>query len=103
MAERTIAALLLCMLIGCGGANNGGEGPSTTSTDEFKALPGFLPLFWDEDGGRLFVELRALDQPFIYQSSLPRGIGSSAIRSSCVSCAEARECCSSKKTSPTAP
>lgn len=76
MAERTIAALLLCMLIGCGGANDGNGGASAASTEDFQSLPGYVPLSWDEDGGRLYVQLDAFDVPLIYQSSLPRGIGS---------------------------
>jgi len=39
-------------------------------------LDGFVDLYWDEDTGRILVDVENLDQPFIYQSSLSRGVGS---------------------------
>ncbi len=79
MAERMIAVLLLGMLIGCSGAGNEQAGESAAKPDDFEAIDGFIPLFRDDDGGRLFLKIDAFDSPFIYQSSLPRGIGSNDI------------------------
>ncbi|MDJ0940099.1 MAG: zinc-dependent metalloprotease [Woeseiaceae bacterium] len=74
MAERSIAVLLLCALIaGCGGANEAG---TRQSTNDYESIPGFVPMYWDNAGGRLYVKVDAFDTPFIYQSSLPRGVGS---------------------------
>ena len=47
--------------------------------DGFDRLEGFVDLYWDADSGRILLEVDAFDQPFIYQSSLPRGIGSNDI------------------------
>ncbi len=39
-------------------------------------MPGFLPLHWDAKGGRLFLEIPALDTDLLYFTSLPYGTGS---------------------------
>jgi len=44
--------------------------------DGFERIEGFIDLYWDEDGGRVLLDVAEINQPFIYQSSLPRGIGS---------------------------
>ncbi|TXS91206.1 DUF5117 domain-containing protein [Parahaliea aestuarii] len=39
-------------------------------------LDGFVDLYWDEEGGKLLLEVAELETPFIYVSSLARGVGS---------------------------
>lgn len=51
------------------------ESPATAFAD-YSAYPGFVDLYWDEETGRLLLRIDALATPFLYQSSLPRGIGS---------------------------
>ncbi len=46
---------------------------------EYEALEGFVDLFWDEGDGRLLMRIEQFDEPFIYQTSLPRGVGSNDI------------------------
>ena len=43
---------------------------------ESTAIPGFVPIFWHEGQGKLYLEIERLDEPFIYVSSLSQGIGS---------------------------
>jgi len=40
---------------------------------------GFIPLYWDAAGGKLWMELPPLGQELIYQVSLPAGVGSNDI------------------------
>jgi len=40
---------------------------------------GFFPLYWDERTGKLYLEIPAMDQEFIYFTSLPWGVGSNDI------------------------
>ena len=40
------------------------------------AIPGFVPMYWHEGQGKLYLEIERLDEPFIYVSSLSQGIGS---------------------------
>jgi hypothetical protein len=44
--------------------------------DAYDHIDGFIDMYWDEASGRILLEVDELDQPFIYQSSLARGIGS---------------------------
>ncbi|MFL5541509.1 MAG: zinc-dependent metalloprotease [Longimicrobiaceae bacterium] len=40
---------------------------------------GFIPLYWDAQGGKLWMELPPMGQGLIYQVSLPAGMGSNDI------------------------
>ena len=42
----------------------------------FERMDGFIDLYWDADTGRILLDVEMFDEPFIYQSSLSRGIGS---------------------------
>ena len=46
---------------------------------DFEAHEGFIDVFWDDRGGRMLMRVAEFDEPFIYQSSLPRGVGSNDI------------------------
>ena len=39
-------------------------------------MPGYFDLYWDESKGRLLINANMLDEPFLYQASLARGVGS---------------------------
>ncbi|WP_047497248.1 zinc-dependent metalloprotease [Terriglobus sp. TAA 43] len=45
-------------------------------TKDMRHLDGFLPLDWDEQTGRLYLEIPKLDSDMIYVDSLPYGTGS---------------------------
>ncbi|MGC4044425.1 MAG: zinc-dependent metalloprotease [Armatimonas sp.] len=40
---------------------------------------GFLPLYWEEKTGKLWMEISRLDQELLYVTSLPTGLGSNEI------------------------
>lgn len=40
---------------------------------------GYLPLFWDAQGGKLYLQLPPMGEELIYQVSLPAGVGSNDI------------------------
>ncbi len=42
-------------------------------------MPGYFPLYWDERGGRIWLEIDKFDTEFLYLNSLPAGIGSNDI------------------------
>ncbi len=42
-------------------------------------MDGFYDLYWDESSGGVYMTVEAIDEPFIYQVSLPRGVGSNDI------------------------
>jgi hypothetical protein len=43
------------------------------------ALPGMLPLYWDEKKGELWLEIPSFEEEFIYFTSLPGGLGSNDV------------------------
>jgi hypothetical protein len=44
-----------------------------------RALPGFFPLYWDDNGGKLWLEIDKWQREFLYQSALAAGVGSNDI------------------------
>jgi hypothetical protein len=48
-------------------------------TAGLRKLDGYIPLYWDETGGKMFMEISRFDTEFLYQVSLPAGIGSNDI------------------------
>ena len=50
------------------------EGPTIAERSMF--MPGFLPLYWDTEEGRLYGDIHGLKGPFIYYSGLSHGVGS---------------------------
>ena len=39
-------------------------------------LPGFMPLYWDAQAGRLYADIHGLTEPMIYYNGLSQGVGS---------------------------
>ncbi len=82
-----IVALALALTIaGPAAAQQGGRGepagPPTTieeKTAEMEQLDGFYPLYWDEAGGKLWMEIPRLNEEVLYISSLSAGVGSNDI------------------------
>ena len=50
--------------------------PAPPALDQYRAFEGFIDTWWDEKTGRMLVRVEDFDTPFLYQSSLPRGVGS---------------------------
>src|SRR5215216_6327623 len=44
-----------------------------------RKLDGYFPLYWDAEGGRLLLEVPRFDAEFLYQVSLPTGVGSNPL------------------------
>ncbi len=48
-------------------------------TDGMTHWPGFFDLFWDEDEGKLYLQVDRWGEEFLYQVSLPTGLGSNPV------------------------
>lgn len=44
-------------------------------TEGFQKITGYLPLYWDQATDRLFMEISRFNKEFLYQVSLPAGVG----------------------------
>ena len=77
---RRLPLLLICLLMAI--ASSAGAAEKTKLSTLAKTvegsqyMEGFFDLYWDESKGRLYLKLDKFDQPFIYVSSLARGVGS---------------------------
>jgi hypothetical protein len=72
----SISSIVVCLLLATGSL-----AAETDSLDlgEYESFEGFVDIWWDETTGRMLVRVDELDTPFLYQSSLPRGVGSNDI------------------------
>ena len=77
LRSLTLTALLFfCFCAGslhAGAENNSDYGELIARSQH---QPGFMPLYWHPKEGKLYAEVRAFDQPFIYYPSLSQGVGS---------------------------
>jgi hypothetical protein len=48
-------------------------------TAGMRRIDGYMPLYWDEATGRLLMEISRFQKEFLYQISLPAGVGSNAL------------------------
>ena len=48
-------------------------------TKSFKKYEGFLNFYWDENAGKIWLEINRLDTEILYVTSLPAGLGSNDI------------------------
>jgi hypothetical protein len=48
-------------------------------TGAMRAMPGYFPLYWDANDGKLWLEIGRFDTDFLYVDSLPQGMGSNDI------------------------
>jgi hypothetical protein len=69
IVKRVVMALLCLFCTGVVAADE-------LALGEYEAYEGFVDLWWDQGTGRLLMRVDAFDTPFLYQTSLPRGVGS---------------------------
>jgi hypothetical protein len=50
-----------------------------TKTKDFKKYEGFINFYWDENSGKIFLEIDKLDTEVLYYPTLPAGLGSNDI------------------------
>ena len=72
----SISSIVLCLLLVTG--SQAAE-PDSLDLGKYESFEGFVDIWWDDATGRMLVRVDELDTPFLYQSSLPRGIGSNDI------------------------
>ena len=57
-----------------------GEKSIADATQNLRRIDGFFPLYWDDDSGKLLLEIsRARNHEFLYVASLPAGLGSNDV------------------------
>lgn len=56
-------------------ADTAGLATIAAKTEGTRRIDGFLPLYWDERGGKLWLEIPRLNEEILYYVSLPAGVG----------------------------
>ncbi len=92
MLNRFSISVTLCLLLvatpaSAQGQRGGGAGAGRAEpipsigdrTNGMKKIDGFFPLYWDEAGGRLFVEVPKLDTEVLHSTGFGTGLGSNDI------------------------
>jgi hypothetical protein len=75
-----IATLLIALFTVSASAQEKPQDKSIGSrTSGLQKMDGFIPLYWDSAGGRLLMEISRFNTEFLYQVSLPTGVGSNPI------------------------
>lgn len=81
--RRAVCALLsLCVLLGAApvGAQQSAAIPTIAEkTRGMERKDGLFPLYWDAQAGKVWIEIPQIGREFIYQTSLPGGMGSNDI------------------------
>jgi acetamidase/formamidase len=54
-------------------------GAIAAKTKGLRKIDGFIPLYWDEPQGKLWVEISRFDKEFLYQVALASGLGSNSV------------------------
>jgi len=73
MLNRVCLAMFIVIVMGMPPA---AQAIDTADLKAFDYLDGFVDLYWDADTGRILIDVADFDEPFIYQTSLSRGVGS---------------------------
>ena len=76
MRKSFVLTIVLLGLAACTRPAGDATENAAASLGSYEALPGFVDMYWDDEGGRLYFSLDAFDEDFLYQSSLARGVGS---------------------------
>ncbi|MGB8509050.1 MAG: zinc-dependent metalloprotease, partial [Pyrinomonadaceae bacterium] len=83
MKRLSLAVLTILLMLSTARAQERNEKPENKSIDArvsgMRKLDGYVPLYWDEAGGKLLMEISRFDTEFLYQVSLPTGVGSNPL------------------------
>ncbi|MGA7415957.1 MAG: DUF5117 domain-containing protein [Bryobacteraceae bacterium] len=73
-------SLLLSSALFTSGQPAAGDLPSIgKKVAGFQKIDGFVPIFWDEKDGKIWMEISRWNREFLYVNSLPAGVGSNDI------------------------
>ncbi len=76
MSKHMLWLALFTLIAACGQAPSGGQADIVSQIGQMQQLPGYFDLYWDDNQGRLIIRVDDFDEPFLYQSSMARGVGS---------------------------
>ncbi len=78
MASKAIGLILTTLLCTLA-ARAAAEKSIPDATKNLRKIDGFFPLYWDDESGKLLLEIGRWNQEFLYVASLPAGLGSNDV------------------------
>ena len=76
MSKRVLWLALCTLITACSQAPSGSQADIASQVGRMLELPGYFDLYWDDGKGRLIIRVDDFNEPFLYQSSMARGVGS---------------------------
>src|SRR5690242_21943861 len=80
MRRLLLSFFIALLALSPAAAQEKSEGKSIAArTRGLQKLDGYFPLYWDAEGGKLLLEIPRFEKEFLYQLSLPTGVGSNPL------------------------
>jgi hypothetical protein len=76
--KRSLTLLLLALSM-FSVAINAQDNSIRAKTKGLQKFDGYLPFYWDAENGKMLLEIERFNAEFLYQVSLPTGVGSNPI------------------------
>jgi hypothetical protein len=76
---KRIFSILLLLIIGASFVFGQSKKTIAEFTEKLKKIEGFMPLYVNVDDGKIYLEISRFNSEFLYQVSLPTGVGSNPI------------------------
>jgi len=76
MRIRILLIVSLFLAAACDSVPADGSRDVFSELNSFEHMPGYYDLYWDNAKGRLLIDVGKLNEQFLYQASLARGVGS---------------------------
>jgi hypothetical protein len=76
---RIILFFLLALVVFLPQFALGQEESFEKKTEKLQKIDGFMPLYWDARSGKMYLEISRFNREFLYQLSLPAGLGSNPV------------------------
>ncbi|OJJ14884.1 peptidase [marine bacterium AO1-C] len=79
MYKKLLIAIIICWPLGIWAQVQIGTPTIKQKTAGLKKYPGYFNFYWDEENGKIWLEIDKLDQEVLYVNSLSAGVGSNDI------------------------
>ena len=79
MIRSMFAFLIALAALPVGAQEKSADKTITARTAGLQKLDGFVPIYWDAAGGKMLMEISRFNKEFLYQVSLPTGLGSNPV------------------------
>jgi hypothetical protein len=76
---RIILLIVIALVVSLPQTAAGQEESFEKKVDKLQKIDGYMPLYWDARSGKMYLEIGRFNREFLYQVSLPAGLGSNPV------------------------